>query len=218
MQTYPVNFYDWQGMAYRANAHWHLVPKHLNDHLGLDWKTQYRKITTSDLAEGMVMMTLPSMGIMPMQGRETVTLKLPYFGAWVLSISASKVAEQRRPMVVEMKRKMLDALERQLGQTFGLPMMEAEEMLKLPLPPKALSHMDPADCRAVREKVVANPPAFQAVGLLRLGLAASKVAQLVGCSVYAARNQARLYRRIGLVPLSARQQRLLDQPSLFGEG
>lgn len=77
MQTFPIFFHDWQGEAYRANGQWHLVPKHLSDHLSLDWKNQHRKITGGDLAEGMVIMTIPSARGM----QETLTLKRPYFGA-----------------------------------------------------------------------------------------------------------------------------------------
>lgn len=219
MQTYPVFFHDWHGQAYRVNGKWHLVPKHLSDHLALDWKTQHRKISASELAEGGALRSLPSMGIMPIQGRETLTLTLPYFGAWVLSITTSRVPEEKRPLVVEMKRKMLDALERQLARMFGLPgMLEAEDMLRLPLQPQSFSQMEPAEVFAAREKIAADPVQYQAAGLMRIGLPASRVAPLLGRSVYWARGHQRTCRKIGLVPLPPSQQRLLDQPSLFGEG
>jgi hypothetical protein len=208
MQTFPVFFHDWQALAYRANGKWHLVPRHLTDHLALNWPSQYRKIMTTDLREGVVMMTTPSGG----GAQETLTLTLPFFGAFVLMVTTDRVPEAKRPLVIEMKRSMLDAIERQLGQMLNLPgMMEAEDFEKLPLPPYVLSMMSP-------EEVRATSSTFAATRLMRVGLAASRTAPLVNWSVYRARQHQKLCRRIGLVPLMPSQQRMLDQPSLFGEG
>lgn len=211
MQTYRVNFYDWQGQAYRDGGHWHLAPKHLSDHLQLSWPRQLKSIKRSSLSKGMALRAIPS-------GRgtqETITLKMSYFGAWVLSIHEGNVPQQKRELLIAMQESLLDALERQLAQQFGLPMMEAEEFLRLPVP--AWSGMTPEACRAAREKVLADPQSFTAAQLMRVGLAASRVAPLVRKSVYWARGLQRLLRNLGLVPLTPAQQRLLEQPSLFGE-
>lgn len=212
MQTYPVFFHDWQGNAHRQNGRWHLAPKHLSDHLSLGWPAQLQKIRNSNLAKGMSLIDIPSA-----RGRqETVSLTLPYFGAWVLSIREGNVPPQKRELLAAMQESLLDALERQLSAMFGLPLMEAEDMLRLPVP--AWSGMTPEACRVAREKVVTDPPGFAAAQLMRVGLPASRVAPLVRRSVYWARNHQRHCRRIGLVPLPPAQQRLLEQPSLFGEG
>lgn len=214
MQTYPVFFHDWRGHAYRQDGQWHLVPKHLSDHLALDWRRQIRKIQDTNLSKGMALMAIPSA-----RGKqETTTLKLAYFGAWVLSINEGKLAPHKRELLAAMQESLLDALDRQLSAMFNLPgMLEAEGFLRLPLMPQAYSLMDVAEVRAARDQVLADPQAFQAARFLRVGLPASKVAALVNRSIYWARQTARLCRKIGFVPLPAREQRLLDQPSLFGE-
>lgn len=213
MQTYPVFFHDWQGTAYRDGGHWTLAPKHLSDHLTLKWSSQFHKIKSSNLAKGILLRGIPS----ARGEQETITLKLPYFGAWVLSIREGNVPAQKRELLVAMQDSLLDALERQLGQMFGLPLMEVEDSMKLPLPPIALSQMEPADCLAARVAALSNPQAVKAAQMIRIGLPASRVAPLVNHSVYWARQLQRHLRRIGLVPLPPAQQRLLDQPSLFGE-
>lgn len=214
MQTYRVNYNDWQGEAFRQNGKWHLVPKHLSDHLGLKWASQFRKIQDTDLSEGILIMGIPS----ARGTQETVTLKLAYFGAWLLSINSGKVPEEKRQTLLDMKRGLLDALERQLSQQFGLPgMLEAEDFMALPLPPIVVSNMTASEVQAAREKVMVDPISFMAARFMRTGLPASKIAPLVGRSIYWARGHQRLCRRIGLVPLPPAQQRLLDQPSLFGE-
>ncbi len=213
MQTFPVFYDGWHGHAYRQHGHWHVAPKQLSDHIGLSWKSQYRKIQDTELAEGMVMMTIPSAG----GAQETLTLRMGHFAAWIMMIQTDRVQVERRPFVVSMKRGLYDALERQLGQMFGLPgMKEAEDFERLPMPPLAVSQMEPEAVRAARAKVLADAPSFAAVRFMSVGLAASRIAPLVQTSVYAMRNLQRHCRRLGLIPLPPAQQRLLDQPSLFG--
>lgn len=213
MQTYPVYFHDWQGTAYRDGGHWLLVPKHLSDHLGLKWASQFDKIKTTNLSKGISLRGIPS----ARGTQETITLKLAYFGAWVLSIREANVPHQKRELLIAMQETLLDALDRQLGEKLGLPLMEVEDFLKLPLPPMAVSQMEPAECHDVRKKALADPIAVKAAQLIRIGLPASRIAPLVNRSIYWARNLQRHCRRIGLVPLPPAQQRLLEQPSLFGE-
>jgi hypothetical protein len=214
MQTYPVNFHDWHGHAYRDGGHWLVAPKHLSDHLSLKWSSQLDKIKGSNLAKGILLRGIPSARGM----QETVTLKLPFLGAWVLSIREGNVSPQKRELLAAMQSSLLDALNRQLAAMFDLPgMLEAEDFERLPLPPYALSMMSPDEVRAERAKVLAEPQAFAATRLMRVGLAASRTAPLVNWSVYRARRHMGHCRRIGLVPLTPRDQRLLEQPSLFGE-
>lgn len=212
MQTYPVNFYDWHGIAVRAEGHWWLSPRQVSDHLGLSWARQQRKINGSNLREGTALRAVPS----ARGSQETLTLKLGHFGHWLLGIDALNVPEEKRERLVAMQKSLLDALERQLGQMFGLPLMEVEDFMKLPMPPIALAQMEPADCVAARVAALSNPQAVKAAQMIRIGLPASRVAPLVNRSVYWARQTQRHLRRIGLVPLPPAQQRLLDQPSLFG--
>lgn len=213
MQTYPVFFHDWQGTAYREGAKWRLAPKQLCDHLLVDWVTQYRKIKTSNLAKGIAIMPIPSVG----GTQDTLTLEKGYFGAWVLSIREGNLPVEKRELLAAMQGQLLGAIDRQLDQMFSLPLLEVEDFLKLPLPPIALSQMEPADCLAARVAALSNPQSVKAAQMIRIGLPASRVAPLVNHSVYWARQLQRHLRRIGLVPLPAAQQRLLDQPSLFGE-
>lgn len=233
MQTYPVNFFDWQGVVIRADGHWWIAPRQISDHLGLNWTRQQNKINGSIMREGTALRAIPgtplrgvagigetaipSMGKMTIQSRQMMTMKLGHFGHWLLGISPLNVPEEKRERLIAMQKHLTDALERQLGQMFGLPLMEVEDFLKLPLPPIALSQMEPADCAAARVATLSNPQAVRAAQMIRIGLPASKVAPLVNHSIYWARQLQRHLRRVGLVPLPPAQQRLLDQPSLFGE-
>lgn len=215
MQTFPVFFHDWHGHAVRADGHWWLAPRQISDHLELSWRRQERKINGSRLKAATALRAVPAID----QKRQMLTLKLGHFGAWLLMIEPLNVPEEKRARLIEMQEALLDAIERQLASMFGLPgMMEAEEFEALPLPPASLAAMPQEDVQAERAKVLAHPQHFAAARFLRVGLAASRTAPLVGMSVYGARNLQRHCRRLGLVPLPPAQQRLLDQPSLFGEG
>lgn len=132
-------------------------------------------------------------------------------------VTTSRVPEHKRPLIVEMKKHMLDAIDRQLARMFGLPDMEPEDFEKLPLPPMELRQMEAGECREAREATMADPAEFQAARLLRLGLPATRVAPMVKRSLYWTRNRAQRFRRIGLVPPNWRERRLC-QPDLFAEG
>jgi len=214
MQVYPVTFYDWHGHAFRAGGHWWLAPRQISDHLELSWARQQRKINGSNLKAGTALRAVPAID----QKRQMLIMKMGHAGAWLLGIEARNVPEQKRPRLIAMQDALLDALDRQLAQMFGLPgLAEAEDMRRLPLPPFALSQMAPDACRSAREAVLDDRAAFQATQLLRIGLPATKVAPMVRRSLYWTRGQMHNSRRIGLVPLTPAQQRLLEQPSLFGE-
>jgi P22_AR N-terminal domain len=215
MQIYPISFYDWRGIAIRADGHWWLPVRQVSDHLELKWSSQRAKINGSNLSKGTSLRGVPSAG----GEQETLTLKLGHFGAWLLGISSLNVPEPKRERLIAMQDALLDALDRQLAQMFGLPgLMEAEDFARLPLQPQVYSQMEPAEVMVARDSVLRDPVAYQAAGLMRIGLPASRVAPLLGRSVYWTRGHARLCRKIGFVPLPPSQQRLLDQPSLFGEG
>lgn len=214
MQIYPIFFFDWHGHAIRADGHWWISPRQVTEYLAMDWRRQRRKINGSNLAKGGALRALPSAG----GEQEMFTLKLGHFGAWLLGIEPLNVPEEKRAGLMAMQEALLDALDRQLAAMFALPgLMEAEDFERLPLPPYALSMMSSEEVRAERAKVLAEPQAFAATRLMRVGLAASRCAPLVNWSVYRARRHQGHCRRIGLVPLTPSQQRLLDQPSLFGE-
>jgi hypothetical protein len=230
MQVYTVNFYDWHGHAFRAGGHWWLAPRQISDHLELSWPRQQRKINRSNLKAGTALRAVPAsildasgtaLRAVPHARKEQLmlTMKMGHAGAWLLGIEPLNVPEPKRARLIAMQEALLDALERQLAQVFGLPgLAEAEDLRSLPLPPFALSQMEPDACRRAREAVLADRTAFQATQLLRIGLPATKVAPMVRRSIYWTRAQQRSSRRIGLVPLTPRDQRLLEQPSLFGEG
>ena len=65
------------------------------ENLGLDWKTQYRKITEK-FSKWMVIMTLPSAGGL----QEKVCLPLTKLGAFLYSINPSKVKPALRETII----------------------------------------------------------------------------------------------------------------------
>ena len=211
MQTYPIFFHDWQGVAIRAEGHWWIAPRQVSDHLGMNWRSQLRKFRSGILAKGVALKAIPSAG----GEQQMQTLKLGHFAHWLLGIDPRKVPQEKRTRLVAMQEALLDAIERQLEQMFGLPgMPEAEELLTLPMPPEPLRRMEPGECMAAREEVLSDPVAFQAARMLRLGLAATKVAPVVRRSLYWTRKQARLFRQIGFVPPTWRERKLCE-PDLF---
>lgn len=70
--------------------------------LGLDWKAQHRRINDDAiLAEGMVIMTIPSVG----GPQETVCLRLDLVNGWLFTIDESRVRDEEiRQKVLTYKR------------------------------------------------------------------------------------------------------------------
>lgn len=189
---YPIIFHDWHGEAIRHDSTWWLSPRQISDHLGLDWKSQYRKITKSNLSTCVVIMTTQVSG----QGRETLMLPLAYFGAWLLSISVTKVAPEKRDLVSEMQREMLLSLDHTLSTMLSLPgEIEADDLVRLPVPQEA----DEAGIMAARAALLHDPVILNAVRLYRMGLPATKAAPQLGQTLYWVRRQRKRFEALGLV-------------------
>lgn len=70
--------------------------KHTVEGMGLDWKTQHRKLTTNTDRWGMVMMTIPSVsGI-----QDTACIPLRKLSGWLMAIQPSKVRPEIREKIV----------------------------------------------------------------------------------------------------------------------
>lgn len=76
--------------------------------LGLDWKAQHRRVTDDAiLSEGMVVVTIPSVG----GPQETTCLKLELINGWLFTIDESRVKdEQTRQKVLAYKRECYSTL------------------------------------------------------------------------------------------------------------
>jgi hypothetical protein len=76
--------------------------------LGLDWKAQHRRLSEDPiLAEGMVTMTIPSVG----GAQETTCLRLDLVNGWLFTIDESRVRdEETRQRVLTYKRECYQVL------------------------------------------------------------------------------------------------------------
>lgn len=81
--------------------------KPITDRLGLDWTAQLRR-TKRDaiLAEGMVIMAIPSPG----GAQETATLPLSLLPGWLFGIGANQVKAECRALVLTYQRECHDVL------------------------------------------------------------------------------------------------------------
>lgn len=75
--------------------------------LGLDWKAQHRRVSDDPiLREGMVTMTIPSVG----GAQETTCLRLDLVNGWLLTIDEARVKEDARERVLTYKRECYSVL------------------------------------------------------------------------------------------------------------
>jgi hypothetical protein len=78
------------------------------ERLGLDWKTQYRKIMARESFYGVVIMTTPSDG----GEQETICLPLSKLPVWLLSIHPGKVKPELRATLERFQNEAADVLYR----------------------------------------------------------------------------------------------------------
>lgn len=81
--------------------------KPISDRLGLDWTAQLRRTKRDPvLAEGMVIMAIPSLG----GAQETAVLPLHLLPGWLFGIGANQVKPDARPAVLLYQRECHEAL------------------------------------------------------------------------------------------------------------
>lgn len=212
MKRYPISFHDWQGWAVRADGHWWLSPRQISDHLGLNWRTQLRKIDRSEGSKGVAIMATPSAG----GKQQTLVLRLAYFGHWLLSINPGKIAPEKAELLDAMKQELLDVIEVQLASMFGLPMCEPEEVMNAPMPDWVRSTVDRATVLEARAEFLDSGEVMKAVALYRIGLPGTKTALLVGKTTYWARKVRRRLEGLGL--LQPRKATMTEAPLPLFDG
>ncbi|MFG1212010.1 phage antirepressor N-terminal domain-containing protein [Xanthobacter flavus] len=92
--------------------------------LGLDWKAQHRRLSDDPiLREGMVTMTIPSVGGM----QETTCLRLDLVNGWLFTIDESRVKDEEvRQRVLTYKRECYSVLFQHFYGKRGRPAREDE--------------------------------------------------------------------------------------------
>src|SRR5258708_23128670 len=70
----------------------YVAVKPISDSMGLNWKSQHRRLSNDKiLSEGMVMVTIPSVG----GAQETTCLRLEFLNGWLFRIDASRVKDPK---------------------------------------------------------------------------------------------------------------------------
>lgn len=81
--------------------------KPICDSLGVDWKSQYQRIKDDPvLSEGMVTITIPSLG----GAQETTCLKLNLINGWLFKIDSRRVKEEVKPRLLAYQRECYQVL------------------------------------------------------------------------------------------------------------
>lgn len=135
-------------------------------------------------------------------------------GVWLAGISPSKVSQSARPMLIEMQRRLRDAIEAQVNEAFGIPSpADLEALINAPIAP----HLDRDWMIEARTEMLAKPGVASAAQLFKLGLPGTKTGALLGRSSYWALKQRRELEAVGvLVPrLSMPPANDPGQPDLF---
>lgn len=103
-----VNFRQDTLFAVERDDGMYVAVKPIVQALGLDWKAQHRRMSDDTiLSEGMVTMTIPSVG----GAQETTCLKLDLVNGWLLTIDESRVKDDEvRQRVLVYKRECYKVL------------------------------------------------------------------------------------------------------------
>ena len=103
-----INFHDDTLFAVERDDGVYVAAKPVCDALGLNWKSQYNRMCRDAiLSEGMVIMTMPSVG----GAQETVCLKLETVNGWLFTIDENRVKdEDTRQKVLRYKRECYQVL------------------------------------------------------------------------------------------------------------
>lgn len=191
LQT-PVSFGGYTGTAYRHDHRWWVAPRPIAEFLGLSWARQYRAIVASDVLSVVALRATAADG----KSYQTTMLQTGDLGIWLAGISARNVAQEARPMLIEMQRRMRDAIEAQINEAFGLPALgDFEDLVNAPV----RDGLVPGLVVEERAAILAEPGVLRAALLFRMGLPGTKVAVLSRRSTYWARKQRRFLETFGMV-------------------
>lgn len=107
IQKAEIQFHEDTIEAIRdEDGHEYAVPKRICDNLGVDWKTQFRKLS-ADPFWGMVIMTMPSSGGV----QETCVIPVNRVAAWLFTIKPSKVKPELAEKVRLYREECADVLD-----------------------------------------------------------------------------------------------------------
>lgn len=105
MQTITVPFHGNALYVVNHNGEPYTPMKPIVEGMGMDWKTQFRKLNQR-FSKGMVILPIPSDG----GGQEMVCLALRKLAAWLSSISPNKVKPEIRDKVIQYQDECDDVL------------------------------------------------------------------------------------------------------------
>jgi hypothetical protein len=88
----PVQFYGDTLLAVETPEGYFVSAKPICERLGLDWKTQHRKLTNGERDWGILHMTIPSAG----GPQETLCLPVRMLAAWLFAVSPNRVKPENR--------------------------------------------------------------------------------------------------------------------------
>ena len=103
----PVPFHSDTVWATDQDGSVLVAVKPICENLGLDWKSQHRRLNkTSVLAKGVVMMTIPSPG----GAQETLCLPLKLIPGWLLGVETKRVKPQIRAKIEQYQEECYEVL------------------------------------------------------------------------------------------------------------
>lgn len=106
-ETALVPFHGHQLLTIKDGDTIRVAMKPICEAIGLDWKGQYNRIQRHPvMAEGMVVMTIPSVGGF----QETTTLPLDHLNGWLFGIDTSRVNPEIRDLLIDYQRECFAAL------------------------------------------------------------------------------------------------------------
>jgi hypothetical protein len=190
----PVQFGGYTGTAYRHDHKWWVPVRPLSDFLGLNFRSQQRRIQDDEAMTCVVIMTTQPR---QRQARPTLMLDTSDIGFWLRSISPAKVAETARPMLINMQKRLADAVREQVNEAFGIPSQaDLEALINAPWP----FDDSRAAIIALRTSMLAEPGVASAAQLFKMGLPGTKTGTMLGRSSYWACKQRRRLESVGMLP------------------
>lgn len=106
-ETALVPFHGHQLLTIKDGDTIRVAMKPICEAIGLDWKGQYNRIQRHPvMAEGMVVMTIPSLG----GNQETTTLPLDYLNGWLFGIDTNRVKPEIRDLLIDYQRECFTVL------------------------------------------------------------------------------------------------------------
>ena len=102
-----IPFRNQEVLSLTKEGRHYIIPKQICANLGIDWDAQRKRIMRdSVLAEGAVIMTVPSAG----GNQETACLPLEYLNGWLFGIDDSRVKPEIRDDIISYKKECYSVL------------------------------------------------------------------------------------------------------------